>query len=50
MVKNDKYKSPEDMPIISGGGYGVCATCGCAGFTGTGTICTRCGHNYSEHW
>ncbi len=50
MMKNAKYKSPEDMPIISGGGYGACATCKCAGFQGNGNICERCGHNFSEHW
>lgn len=49
MMKYAKYKSPEDMPIISGGTYGPCATCKCAGFIGHGDICDRCGHNYSEH-
>ena len=50
MMKNTKYASPEDMPIISGGGVGKCATCGCANFVGNGDICGRCGHAWSEHW
>ncbi len=50
-MKNIKYKSPEDMPIISGGmGWGTCSVCNCAGFKGSGNICDRCGHSYSEHW
>lgn len=50
MPKNAKYKSPEDMPTISGGGWGKCSTCDCANFSGNGNICQRCGHSYSEHW
>ncbi len=48
MMKNVKYKSPEDMPIISGGAWGKCYVCGCVAFAGNGNICERCGHN-NEH-
>ena len=52
-MENVKYKSPEDMPIISGGmGWGKCAAhwCNCSEFKGTGNICERCGHAYTEHY
>ena len=47
-----KYDSPEDMPIISGGGFGDCSVCGkCPIFQGSwGQICQRCDHAFKDHY
>ena len=48
-----KYNSPEDMPIISGGGFGGCSAfdCKCTAFQGSwGQICQRCNHAFKAHY
>jgi hypothetical protein len=49
-MRDKKIRDMKDLPRISGGGFGSCSVCQCAEFKGSGNICERCGHNYSEHW
>jgi hypothetical protein len=30
-------------------GFGACSDCPCTGFTGSGSVCENCGHNYDRH-